>query len=327
MVLLARIRHSSGRCGLRALAASLCLAAAACGATQRTPAERLDHAERQAMDAERALDRADAALEALQPEGAESMIDEARRALSDPDIVAYPEHSQLKARLSRAEEKLVEAKLEVERRAVEALIAEQRAKIDAAVSKLEAAVGRLNAPQIVREDLEAAEAAIEEVKESVGADDQRVLGNAEYAEYARGVITDLAGPKEEVKLAERAVRLKELAYVRWRSGSSELDKARAESDPVARRVAFGEARTSLKACSEEIKRALAATPKLAKRPLAIEEEPPQIPEVLAKRCIKEAQAIDKAVAALEREAKKREAREKKAAAAAAKKAAKKKKGK
>src|SRR5687768_15056564 len=92
----------------------------ACGGSQPTGRERVEHAENKGLEAERALDQADAALDALEPDRAESLIEDARDLLADRNIVAYPEHQLLKDRLGSMESRIISVRAEIVRRDIEA---------------------------------------------------------------------------------------------------------------------------------------------------------------------------------------------------------------
>lgn len=296
---------------------SLALLGAGC-AGPRTASERLKHAEERAMTAERALDKASAAIEALEPDQAESLVADAKGALADPDISAYPEHQLLRERLESAEKGVLAARIEVTRRDVERRVRERTAKVEEATKSLHAALEKLTTPQVGSGELRAARSAVDALKDALEVDDDRVKNDAAYATLAKSTLAALGGQREEIAIGERVVALREGPLQKWQDASERSAQAAKEEDAEAKLKLYVEARQGYQACGDGLKPALNDAPKLRARLILVEGQAEALPlAAIAKICLKEVQVLDKAVAGLEKAAKLAAAAKAKAEAAKA----------
>ncbi len=297
---------------------SLTLLGVGC-AGPRTASERLKHAEERAMTAERALDKATAAIEALEPDKAESLVADAKGALADPDISAYPEHQLLRERVESAEKGVLATRVELTRRDVERRVRARTAKVKEATTALQAALEKLATPQVGSSEVRGARSAVDELKEALDVDDDPVKNDVSYAALAKSTLAALGGQREEIAIGERVVALRDGPLQKWRDASERSALAAKEEDVEAKLKLCVEARQGYQACGDGLKPALNDSPKLHARLILVEGQPEALPlAAIAKLCLREVQVLDKAVAGLERAAKVAAAAKAKAEAAKAK---------
>lgn len=291
---------------------------AAC-AGPRTASERLRHAEERALTAERALDKASAAIERLEPDQAESLVADAKGALADPDITAYPEHQLLRERVESAEKAVLAARVEVARRDTERRVKERTAKVQEAAKALQVALEKLSTPRVGASEVKGARGAVDELKDALDVDDERVKNDAGYAALFKTTMAALGGQRDEIAVAERVVALREGPLEQWRKAGERAAKATKEEDAEAKLALYNEARQAYRSCGDGLKPILSEAPKLRARAILVEGEAQELAlEAIAKICLKEAQALDKVVSGLEKAAKLAAAAKAKAEAAKAK---------
>ena len=285
----------------------------------RTAAERLRHAEERAITAERALDKASAAIDRLEPDQAESLVADAKGALADPDIAAYPEHQLLRERVESAEKAVLAARVEVARRDTERRVKERTAKVQEAMSALKASLEKLSTPRVGPSDVRAAQGSVAELKEALDVDDDRVKNDAGFAALFKSTMAALGAQRDEIASAERIVGLREGPLERWREAGDRAAKAAREEDAEAKLALYSEARQAYRTCGEGLKPALSEAPKLRSRLILVEGQVQELTlEAIAKTCQKETQALDKMISGLEKAAKLAAAAKAKAEAAKAK---------
>jgi hypothetical protein len=298
----------------------------ACGGAQPTGRERVEHAENKGLEAERAIDQAEAALDGFEPDRAESLLEDAADALRDPNIAAYPEHQLLKERVRSAESRVISVRAEIARRDLEARVNERRKKIEEALAALTKSMEAVKKPFVSKKEVETAWEAAEEVREEIEEGEELTSKDPAYAAWVREVLANLAKPRSEMDSAKKLVAFKEGSLEKRRAAAEALDRAKAEKDPADQRELYGEALAGFRACEGEAKKLSSSDPDLAKRPIALAaEEKPTSAKALKKICAQEAKSIDKTLAKLLAKQKAEEAKAKRAAEALARAEAKKQK--
>lgn len=284
---------------------TVCLAAVmGCGASTRTGRERMDYAEKQAMEAERALDSADHALEALDPDEAEPLIREAKSALKVPEIIAYPDHDLLKERVELAERRLLDVRAELERRKVQERIAERKALVEEAREKLKGAMEATRAPVVTASEIADAKEAITKVHQTLDQGYELASKDEEYGQYARGVVQSLAEPRAEIDIATQVVVLREGPLAAARRADELRVKGEVEPDPEAKLALYTQARDEVRECASKVKKVLTDAPKVAERPIASDPaQPPTTARALAKDCARRVKDLDRMLTKLAKRAK------------------------
>jgi len=162
--------------------AALLLALGVLGCGPKTLQQRLASSERLATDAEAALAAAEVALDAVDPDQAEAALRDARKLLERPDASLYPEHDLLLDRLKADEARAPPVRAVKEKKDLEAKVELRRKALAAIVARYQQAFDRLIAKDLQKEDLEAFDAAAKELERALEHDELVAKSEAWAAE-------------------------------------------------------------------------------------------------------------------------------------------------
>ncbi|MBK6686845.1 MAG: hypothetical protein IPG45_20430 [Deltaproteobacteria bacterium] len=223
----------------------LCNLACASGPT----ASREDRSESSALEIERSLREAKAAMEQLDAETAEARLTRARALLESPDGRRHPDRAFQADDLKLAERQLVEVKKEVARRDLERRVGQQRVLVEEAYNQLEVKARALDDPDQVDE------AKIEAVGSAQAAVADRLLEGtpleaeappyAEFVKKVRKKLEPFAGVRER---ANRVLAFKRGPIATYAEATELLTRSQAEEDPVEKVTLALEAKSKLEAC-------------------------------------------------------------------------------
>lgn len=158
-----------------------------------------------AFEAERQLNEAEKALDALDADSAVEQLQSAERSLGDSKIENYPEAELLKARHSELTARVPRVREEVARRKLAAEVKSAREKIDAGRAELKDAIELIKRRDPEESELKRAESALDSVRTALEGGDTLEAKDAEYAKFALSVRKDLAGQRKLVEQRRLAV--------------------------------------------------------------------------------------------------------------------------
>ncbi|MEW5742714.1 MAG: hypothetical protein AB1938_27600 [Myxococcota bacterium] len=277
---------------------------------------RTRHAEKRADEAAEALDRAQKAADALEPDDFEDALKDAKDALADPDINLYPEAGMHQDRYAELSGKLAAVRAAREKRDLEAKLDKARSDIVPMVQAMLDATESLTPANATEDKVQVVEEKAKELKERVKDEQALFAKSPDFKDWAENQL------RKADKALEVAARAKKgLAFKAGPVAAHALAKAkRAEarkSKPKEKLEALTEAKKQLAAC-EAGARAGAKDKDLQAVAFPVGGKAALTPEKLEKAC----EDLDKQ---LEPELKKAREAFKKWEAAEKKKAAKKKK--
>lgn len=213
-------------------------------------ASREDRAESSALEIERSLREAKAAMEQLDVDTAEDRLSQARALLDSPDGRRHPDRAFQADDLKLAERQLVDVKKEVARRDLERRVGQQRVVVEEAYNQLEVKARALDDPDQVDE------AKIEAVGSAQAAVADRLLEGtpleaeappyADFVKKVRKKLEPFAGVRER---ANRVLAFKQGPVSTYGEANELLTRAQAEEDPVEKVTMALEAKAKLEACA------------------------------------------------------------------------------
>jgi len=240
-----------------------------CGGPNTLRAE-MDRAEDSARRAEGALDEADRRMDALDREGAEEAISEARKHLADPQITKYPEHGILKERLAAAESRLEEVKGEIVRRDLERAVLAERQRLDEAAERLEAAVEAMRRPSAAKDELDGAREAAAELEERLEGASELAAKDEPLAAHAAALRKRTASRREEIERFSRILSFRTGPLAARIEGVELAARAKAERDAEAAKELRGKAIDRFQACVTDGREMLVRWAELAKVKVEVE---------------------------------------------------------
>jgi hypothetical protein len=250
------------------LALLIVVLAAACG--PKGLQARLINSEKRAGAADNALDEAEKAMKALEPDDAERALNEAKEALADPDIEYYPEREMIRDRLKRDEEFLPRVRAERERRDLELKVAERRKKIDEVFAEYRPAMAAMRKAGAEKDQVSKAVSLADDVEEELDDGKELEPKDAAYAAYAADLRKQLEHDAPERKLARARVEFVDAVGELRHDAMEKAKVARSEKKREARAEAWGEAREKYAGCAEKGQKRLAETPELVRAAILLE---------------------------------------------------------
>lgn len=206
------------------------LVAAACG--PKTMEARLRDAERHADKAAAALDDAQAAAEALEPEKMKDALDDAKERLSETDVELHPETGMHQDRYKELFAKYPQVKAEREKRDLEKRLNAARDRIVPRVQAMLEAQEALSATAPTRAQLDALTDKAEKVREAV--DDEKGLFEkdgdfAAWAKSQRGKVDRALDAATKAKKVLAVIEGPAAAWVEAQQLQGEAKKAKAKA--------------------------------------------------------------------------------------------------
>lgn len=295
-----------------------------CAAAPQKLQARMDDAEAQARKAELALDAADRAMEALEPDKASLLLTEARERLADPNITKYPEHSILRERLKKTEARLPEVREARRQREIERAVAAQKDLLAPAEAKLEQAVAALQREDAGKPQLDEVRAVRDDLRAKLDAQISLESQQADYKAYAAALRKRLDSASAEQRRTEKAIAFREGPGVARKEALELIENAKVEKAPAKSKVVMIEALGKLRVCRDTGNNMLSETPDLAKAKIVLPDGKATTADAVTAGCAKLASSLEKKVGASSKKAESKPAKPVKAAKA--KKKAKVKKG-
>lgn len=220
------------------------------------PAEPVASTEALAFSAERAINGAEQSLEELHPDRAERQLVDAKKALDDPKIDGYPEAKQLRARYADLQRRLPEVREDVRRRTLAAAVEDAKGKVGAAREEMNVALAEVKKKHPDEPALKHAEESVEALKAAVEANTRLEDEDTGYASFALATRKEVGTSKKlveqrrlEVAVADAreeiahavAVLTGALGQLRGREVPDEAFKeARGATEAVGAALAHGE---------------------------------------------------------------------------------------
>jgi hypothetical protein len=250
------------------------------------------YAEKSAEKAGGLIDEADRALEAMQPDKAESKLAEANKILSEPDVAYYPERDMLLGRLKDDEARLAQVRTDVAKRQLGEAVADRRKAIDSTQTKLKKAVDDLHAPGLATSQVKSARSAVEEMQSEIDRGKELESKDKPYADYAHGLKKVLDQAAGEIRQADKTVAFLEGPGAGRKKGAELAKEAEGEKDAHKRHETLTAARDKFKACVDEGRKMLSASPDLKKAVIVLEESVTS-PDGIVAECASREAALQK----------------------------------
>jgi hypothetical protein len=223
------------------------LTLAACG--PKSIEVRTRQAERKSDEAAQALERAQKAADALDPAAMHAALQEARRALADPDIGLYPEsgmHQDRYQELAATEGKVRAAR---EQRDLEAQLEAARSSLVPVAQAVGEGVDGLDPASASLEQVAALEARAKELQERVTAQQPLFAKGADFKDWAEHQLRKSERGLEVVGRAKAAIAFREGPVAAWGEAKAKREEARRVKGPGEKVSALEGAREALERCS------------------------------------------------------------------------------
>jgi hypothetical protein len=283
----------------RALAWSCLLAATlilGTGCAAKGLQARMANGERRAGDADNLLDEADKALNELEPERANDLLNDARQALKDPDVEYYPERNLLQMRVASTEIRVDAVRVEKARKELEEAVAKQQKDIDEVVARVKPTFDPLKRPEVDKGQVSDARKLAEDLQDLLNEGRPLEKKSPSYQAWAKDRWELLEKRALELKMAEALMRFKEGPYEDAQDGKRILTDAR-KAPRDDRQDMAKEAREKFVACQLEGKELLAKSPGLESLLFAGEKGKKQTPTSVIQSCGTQVASADKLYAA------------------------------
>ena len=282
------------------LVLSVALAGGCSGPT--TLHAQMDHAETQGREAEARLDEAEKALDVLDADRAEKLIDDARDYLRDPSITKYPEHSMLKERVHKDENRLLEARKEIAKRELERRVLERRQKIEVASNGFESVIAAALRPDVTAVSIEAAREKGEDVDEVLKDNTELDAKDKALADYVEGVRKTFDKAMADVRRSERGLSFREGPGKVHAEGVGILEQAALEKELEKLLALHKDARSRFDTCASKGKELIGSSPELAKMKIELDGKT-TTPETVSADCSKQSGALAKKITQEEKKVK------------------------
>jgi len=272
---------------------------------------RTRQAEKSADEAAEALDRAQKAAEALEPDDLDDALADAKKALADPDIHLYPEAGMHQDRYQELAAKAPEVRAAREKRDLEARLDKARSEVVPLVQAMLEGTEGLTPASATDEKVEAVEKAARRVKERVDDDKGLFAKSPDFKDWAENQLRKADKALEAAARAKKGVAFKAGAVAALAQAKSK--RAEAKKLAVKDRVdALEEAKKQLAAC-EAGAQAAAKDKDLQAVGFPVDGKP-LTPEKLDKACKDQGKQLEPELKKAKDALKKAEAAEKKKAA-------------
>lgn len=231
------------------------LVAAACG--PKTMEARLRDAERHADKAAAALDDAQAAAEAFEPEKMKDALDDAKRRLSETDVELHPETGMHQDRYKELFAKYPQVKAEREKRDLEKKLNAARDRIVPRVQAMLEAQEALSATAPTRAQLEALTDKAEKVREAV--DDEKGLfeKDGDFAAWAKSQRGKVDRAMDAAAKAKRVLAVVEGPGAAWAEAQQLQGEAKKAKTPADKEPLLQKLKERLSACESSAQPLLA----------------------------------------------------------------------
>lgn len=219
---------------------------AACG--PKTMEARLRDAERHADKAAAALDDAQAAAEALEPEKMKDALDDAKERLSEADVELHPETSMHQDRYKELFAKYPQVKAEREKRDLEQKLNAARDRIVPRVQAMLEAQEALSATAPTRAQFDALTEKAEKVREAV--DDEKGLfeKDADFAAWAKSQRGKVDRAMDAAAKAKKVLAVVEGPGAAWAEAQQLQAEAKKAKTPADKEPVLLKLKERLAAC-------------------------------------------------------------------------------
>lgn len=206
--------------------------------------------EAQATRAEKALDEAEAAYAKYEPDDAEDALEEAKKALADPDVELYPEREAIHARYQAVSAKLPQAREAKRLHDIEVKSAAHWAEADQALLKLNGVLDTVGKEQPVETEVETARDAAMKLKSVLEDGEDLEKDNAKYQAYAQKNRLLLAKHLPRILLDVARVEFVRTIAPLQAEGRGLLDKAKAQTNLKDKKGDYEDAVKAFTRCGE-----------------------------------------------------------------------------
>lgn len=248
-------------------------------------------------------------MRALEVDRAEDDLEDAKKALQNPDLEIHPEATMLKDRYLELVARLDVVREEKARRELELAIEEQRQNLERGRTRLLHATDALSQPQIGTREINEVRSAAEALSRVIEEGKKYEAKSTSYADDAAHAQRRVEGAKERIVLAELRLRFIEGPAQSWVRGRSSFADARKEKKVDRRQEKLLAAQRELQECSDGARKLLAENGELATASIVVEGKPTTAAGV-STGCGKLLTAVEKAVAKNARAVKKQAAKKK-----------------
>lgn len=238
-----RLRRMSRRVGVLC---ALLLLSPGCGPKSIEARTRL--AEKHSDQAAEALDRAQKAADALEPDALDEALADAKGALSDPDINLYPESGMQQDRYAELVAKQAQVRAAREKKDLEAKLDAARSELVPLVQALLDAADGLTPVNATAARIEAAQAAAGKLKERVQDDDALFAKSPDFKDWADHQVRKAEKALEVAARAKKGVAFREGAVASYLDAKAKAAKAKKTKAPDERVAQYDGAAQQAKAC-------------------------------------------------------------------------------
>lgn len=289
----------------------LVMALAACG--PRNMKQRLAHGEKRTDEATVVLNEAERDLQNQEVDTAERKLAKAKELLADPDVELSAEgemlrsqFAELSARVPKVREEKArkerEAREEKARQELEAAVEKQRDSVVQALDALTTALVALERTDAGRAQVDAVLDAVKQVRERQTAGKELEAKNEDYAASARNTTRKAEQAEARARLVQRIVDFTAGPLAGSREAVALEKKAQKERAVDAKLALYTDVRERYRLCKEGAEKLMVETPELAKRPIEAPGKPTTL-KAVASSCGSKANALQRTVAKLEKQAK------------------------
>lgn len=252
--------------GMR-LPSLLVLSVALAGCASNTLEARERRGEKRAEQLDSMLRKAEQHYEALEPEAAGKLLDEAKDLLADEELKLSPERSLLERRYQEDVERLPAIRAARTKRDHDLAVAERKAVVEKALARLDPAMADLKLDNPTPEMITLARKAMDELEAAL-AEGKALETDKVYAAWADKCRKKNADSAAVVALAVDLAQYLAGPCDKLRQAREQVALAKAAPEPKPRVDALTTATERLKACGDDGKAMIAKNAAIASKPLS-----------------------------------------------------------
>lgn len=226
------------------------------GCGPRTMQARMESGEHHADRAASLMDEAQRALDAVEPDRAESLLNEARSQLLDKDVNTNPEAELLWTRLNQLNARVPEVRGQQAQDQRAKKVAERKQVIEASLTKLRESIAQLKPGLADLGPVRSARDGIRQVRADLDWKKELQKEDPQFGQYVDALGVELESAERKADLAEKAVGFAQGPVKTQEAANAQAEKAMQEPKLADRLKLENEAQASYRACAEDAKKRL-----------------------------------------------------------------------
>lgn len=246
-------------------------------------------AERHSDEAAEALDRAQKAADALEPDALDDALADAKAALSDPDINLYPESGMQQDRYAELVARQAQVRAARQQKDLEVKLDAARSELVPLVQALLDATDGLTPLNATAARIDAALAAAAKLKDRVKDDEALFAKSPDFKDWAENQVRKAEKAGEVAARAQKGLAFREGPVASFLDAKAKAARAKKAKAPDERVAQYEAAAQQAKACVTGAK-AAAKDPELAALAFPVEKKP-LTPQKLEKACAAQGQSL------------------------------------